>query len=81
MHEIPKILTEEEFAKRLQLDKETLNEYNCKNDIEKGLIVMSDWVSVDGQPVYTPAQLKRLFDLAYTGGDTNGTENVADTIC
>lgn len=41
MHEIPKILTEKEFAKRLQLAKETLNEYNCKNDIEKGLIVMS----------------------------------------
>lgn len=35
MHEIPKILTEKEFAKRLQLAKETLNEYNCKNDIEK----------------------------------------------
>ena len=34
MHEIPKILTEKEFAKRLQLAKETLNEYNCKNDIE-----------------------------------------------
>lgn len=55
MHEIPKILTEEEFAERLQLAKETLNEYNCKNDIEKGLIVMSGWVSADGQPVYTPA--------------------------
>ena len=53
MHEIPKILTEEEFAKRLQLAKETLNEYNCKNDIEKGLIVISGWVSADGQPVYT----------------------------
>ena len=58
MHEIPKILTEKEFAKRLQLAKETLNEYNCKNDIEKGLIVMSGWVSADGQPVYTPAQLE-----------------------
>lgn len=81
MHEIPKILTEKEFAKRLQLAKETLNEYNCKNDIEKGLIVMSRWVSADGQPVYTPAQLKRLFDLVYIGGDTDGTENVADTIC
>ena len=80
MHEIPKILTEEEFAKRLQLAKETLNEYNCKNDIEKGLIVISGWVSADGQPVYTPAQLKRLFDLVYIGGDTDGTENVADTI-
>ncbi len=74
MHEIPKILTEEEFAKRLQLARETLKKYNCKNDIEKGLIVMSGWVSADGQPVYTPAQLKRLFDLVYTGGDTNGTE-------
>lgn len=63
MHEIPKTLTEKEFAKRLQIAKETLNEYNCKNDIEKGLIVMSGWVSADGQPVYTPAQLKRLFDL------------------
>ena len=81
MHEIPKILTEEEFAERFQIAKETLNEYNCKNDIEKGLIVMSGWVSADGQPVYTPAQLQRLFDLAYTGGDTDGTENVADTIC
>lgn len=60
MHEIPKILTEKEFAKRLQLAKETLNEYNCKNDIEKGLIVMSGWVSADGQPVYTPAQLLAL---------------------
>lgn len=73
MHEIPKILTEKEFAKRLQLAKETLNEYNCKNDIEKGLIVMSGWVSADGQPVYTPAQLKRLFDLVYKGDDTDGT--------
>lgn len=80
MYEIPKILAEEEFAKRLQLAKETLSEYNCKNDIEKGLIVMSGWVSADGQPVYTPAQLKRLFDLVL-GGDTDGTENVADTIC
>ena len=35
MHEIPKTLTEKEFAKRLQIAKETLNEYNCKNDIEK----------------------------------------------
>lgn len=80
MHEIPKVLTEEEFTERLQIAKETLNEYNCKNDIEKGLIVMSGWVSADGQPVYTPAQLKRLFDLAYTRDDTNGTENVADAI-
>lgn len=33
MHEIPKILTEKEFAKRLQLAKETLNEYNCKGKV------------------------------------------------
>lgn len=59
------ILTEEEFKERLQIAKETLDEYNCENDIEKGLIVMSGWVSADGQPVYTPAQLKELFDLVY----------------
>ena len=79
MHEIPKLLTEEEFTERLQIAKETLSEYNCRNDIEKGLIVMTGWVSADTQPVYTPAQLKRLFDLVYTGGETDGT-NMADTI-
>ena len=42
---------------------------------------MSGGVSADGQPVYTPAQLKRLFDLVYKGDDTDGTENVADAIC
>lgn len=40
MYEIPKILSEKEFAKRLQLAKET-----------------------------------------YIGGDIDGTENVADSIC
>lgn len=47
MHEIPKILTEKEFAKRLQLAKETLNEYNCKNDIEKKRPITSTY-SVEG---------------------------------
>lgn len=79
MHEIPKILTEEEFARRLQAAKEKLNEFDCKNDIEKALIVMVGWVSTDTQPMYTPEQLKRLFDLALKGGDTDET-SMADTI-
>ena len=79
MHEIPKILTEEDFAERLQAAQEKLKEFDCKNDIKKALIVITAWVSADTQPMYTPDQLMRLFDLALKGGDTNGT-NMADTI-
>ena len=79
MHEIPKILTEEEFAQRLQAARQTLKDFNRNNDITKGLITIAGWVSADTQPMYTPDQLKRLFDLALKGGDTNET-NMADTI-
>lgn len=70
----PKILTEEEFAERLQRIKERLD--NCGyQDQEARLCYLVGVVDAIEEMASTGAQLKRIFDLAFVKGeDGNDTK-------
>lgn len=63
MREVPTSLTEEEFRKKLEDYREALKK--IRRDPEYRTMYLVGQVCAETEPIYTPDQLKRLFDLTY----------------
>ena len=63
VREVPTLLTEEEFRKKLEDYREALKK--IRRDPEYRTMYLAGQVCAETEPIYTSDQLKRLFDLTY----------------
>ena len=66
MQEIPKLMDDHEFQEELERIREHLNPISKdSNTVEVRRNYLISWVTIPSAPIYTPDQLRQIFDLTW----------------
>ena len=66
LQEIPKLMDDHEFQEELERIREHLNPISKdSNTVEVRRNYLISWVTIPSAPIYTPDQLRQIFDLTW----------------